>query len=195
MAYTTSVAGTTITAAWANANVRDQGVTPFATTAAQASAISAPVSGMLGSITNFKQLSYYNGSAWTFVRPASFSAAGGGATTSGTTITGATSLTVPDQGCAGILIVWVNLYITKTVGSDVFFGLSQDSGTTFAQSRADLAVAGGAAHFTISGSVSMIAGTGKTITSAVQRTAGTGTATFFNDATLNRIDAIFIPTL
>jgi hypothetical protein len=46
MPYTTSVAGTTITASWANANVRDQVVTPFSSTSALASAITAPVVGM-----------------------------------------------------------------------------------------------------------------------------------------------------
>jgi hypothetical protein len=44
--YTTNVAGTTITAGWGNANVRDQVVTPFATAAARTSAISSPVDGM-----------------------------------------------------------------------------------------------------------------------------------------------------
>ncbi len=47
MPYTTLVSGTTITASWANANVRDQVVTPFATAAARTSAISAPIEGML----------------------------------------------------------------------------------------------------------------------------------------------------
>ena len=47
MPYTTSVAGTVITAAWANANVRDQAVTPFASAAARNSAISSPVVGMV----------------------------------------------------------------------------------------------------------------------------------------------------
>lgn len=47
MPYTTLVSGTTITAAWANANVRDQTVTPFASWAARDSAISSPVAGMV----------------------------------------------------------------------------------------------------------------------------------------------------
>jgi len=47
MPYTTNVAGTVITAAWANANVRDQGIVPFATTTAMTSAITSPVVGML----------------------------------------------------------------------------------------------------------------------------------------------------
>lgn len=46
MPYTTVVAGTTITASWANANIRDQVVTPFASAAARTSAISSPVAGM-----------------------------------------------------------------------------------------------------------------------------------------------------
>lgn len=47
MPYTTVVAGTTITAAWSNANVRDQVVTPFANAAARTSAITSPVDGMI----------------------------------------------------------------------------------------------------------------------------------------------------
>lgn len=67
MPYTTVVAGTTITAAYANANLRDQVVTPFATASARTSAITSPVQGMLsyrndlGSGGGFEQ---YNGSAW-----------------------------------------------------------------------------------------------------------------------------------
>lgn len=63
MAYTTSVAGTTITASWANANVRDQGVTPFATISARDSAITAPVNGMLCYVTSTGIFYGYNG-AW-----------------------------------------------------------------------------------------------------------------------------------
>jgi hypothetical protein len=62
--YSTLVAGTTITASWANANVRDQVVTPFATTAARDSAITSPVNGMLASITDDDTFTVYNGSAW-----------------------------------------------------------------------------------------------------------------------------------
>lgn len=52
MPYTTLVAGTTITASWANASVRDQVVTPFASSAARTSAVSTPVRGMLSVLTN-----------------------------------------------------------------------------------------------------------------------------------------------
>jgi hypothetical protein len=69
MGYSTVVAGTTITASWANANVRDQVVTPFATTSARDSAISSPVDGMLAAITGTDALSYYDGAAWNQIGP------------------------------------------------------------------------------------------------------------------------------
>jgi hypothetical protein len=50
MPWTTVVSGDYITSAWANANVRDQVVTPFATTTAR-SAIT-PVQGMISTLTN-----------------------------------------------------------------------------------------------------------------------------------------------
>lgn len=64
MPYTTVVAGTTATAAWANANVRDQVVTPFANAAARDSAITSPIEGMLAYLQDVDLVTYYNGSAW-----------------------------------------------------------------------------------------------------------------------------------
>lgn len=64
MPYTTIVSGTTITASWANANIRDQVVTPFASVSARASAITTPVDGMLSTLTDVDGLDYYNGTAW-----------------------------------------------------------------------------------------------------------------------------------
>lgn len=52
MPYYTAVAGTVITAANWNANVRDQGVPPFASAAARDSAITSPIVGMLAAITS-----------------------------------------------------------------------------------------------------------------------------------------------
>ena len=65
MGYSTVVAGTTITASWANANVRDQVVTPFATTSARDSAITAPVEGMVCYIEGEDRYYSYSGSTWT----------------------------------------------------------------------------------------------------------------------------------
>lgn len=64
MAYTTLVAGTTITASWANASVRDQGVSVFATAAARTSAVTVPVEGMLSYRSDSDVFEGYNGSAW-----------------------------------------------------------------------------------------------------------------------------------
>lgn len=62
--YTTVVAGTTITAAWGNSNVRDQVVTPFATAAARTSAISAPIDGMFGYRVDGKVFEGWDGAAY-----------------------------------------------------------------------------------------------------------------------------------
>jgi hypothetical protein len=67
MPYTTIVAGTYATASWANANVRDQVITTFATTTARDAAITAPVEGMvayIGSNDSNEGLYTYNGTAW-----------------------------------------------------------------------------------------------------------------------------------
>ena len=71
MPYTTIVAGTTILASWANASVRDQAVTPFATAAARTSAITAPVEGMICYITDSDLVQVYNGSFWVTTTPVS----------------------------------------------------------------------------------------------------------------------------
>lgn len=64
MAYTTVVAGTAITAAWGNADVRDQVVVPFASTASRDAAITAPVNGMRSYTTDTGTAWIYNGSTW-----------------------------------------------------------------------------------------------------------------------------------
>jgi hypothetical protein len=68
--YTTLVAGTTITASWANASVRDQGVTPFTTAAARTSAITSPVNGMVSVLTSGTMLlDVYNGRWISYLYP------------------------------------------------------------------------------------------------------------------------------
>ena len=64
MPRTTLVAGTTITAAWANANVRDQVVTPFASAAARDSAIVSPIDGQFAYLTDTNMMVHYNGTVW-----------------------------------------------------------------------------------------------------------------------------------
>lgn len=68
MAYTTFTAGAVLTAAQLNANLRDQVVTPFATTGARDAAITSPVKGMLEYITSNDSseglTSYNSASQW-----------------------------------------------------------------------------------------------------------------------------------
>lgn len=64
MPYTTLVAGNVITASWANASVRDQVVTPFASASARDSAITVPVEGMLSFLADSDSFVWYDGSAW-----------------------------------------------------------------------------------------------------------------------------------
>ena len=64
MPYTTLVAGTTITAAWANANVRDQGIPVFATAASRDSAVTSPIDGMHAFTADTNRLWVYSGAAW-----------------------------------------------------------------------------------------------------------------------------------
>lgn len=71
MPYTTVVAGTTITASWANSNVRDQVVSTFADSAARASAITSPAEGMISFLTGSNRADVYNASGWSsLVNPA-----------------------------------------------------------------------------------------------------------------------------
>jgi len=51
MPYTTINSGDYIESSWANANVRDQVVTPFSSTATRNSTITSPVAGMLSTLT------------------------------------------------------------------------------------------------------------------------------------------------
>ncbi|CAB5212520.1 hypothetical protein UFOVP196_25 [uncultured Caudovirales phage] len=67
MPYTTVVAGTYATASWANANVRDQVITSFASTGNRDATITSPVEGMVcyvGSNDANEGLYTYNGTSW-----------------------------------------------------------------------------------------------------------------------------------
>lgn len=67
MPYTTLVAGTVITASWANANVRDQVLTPFASAGARTTAVTSPVEGQATWLSDQDRLDIYDGSDWQLV--------------------------------------------------------------------------------------------------------------------------------
>lgn len=112
MAYTTLVAGTTITAAWANASVRDQTVPPFANAAARSSAITAPVEGMVSHLNDTNCLGFYSGAAWSTFGPVS-----GPLTTWTPTVTQLGSVTVTNtysryQRTGRKIECWFNVSVT-----------------------------------------------------------------------------------
>lgn len=84
MPYTTIVAGNPIQAAWANANVRDQVVTPFASFAALTAAITAPIEGMIAYTQDENRVYVYDGTSWVCITPAAAMVAASEGTTSAT---------------------------------------------------------------------------------------------------------------
>ena len=68
MSYVTLVAGSVITASWANANVRDQMISPFASSAARDAAITSPINGMIATTTDIYGVWLYS-SGWIQVGP------------------------------------------------------------------------------------------------------------------------------
>jgi hypothetical protein len=64
MPYTTVVSGQVITAAWANANVRDQTIASFADQATLTSQVGSPNAGMVHYVADVKQFKWRDGVAW-----------------------------------------------------------------------------------------------------------------------------------
>lgn len=130
MPYTTAVPGTTITSAYANANIRDQVVTPFASASARTSAIVSPVDGMLSSLTDSDSLWYYDGTAWVvpnllYVRK-----------TSDETVTSSTTLQNDDQlllPVAANAVYWIEGFViyTSTATGKIKTGWTGPAGATF----------------------------------------------------------------
>lgn len=64
MGYTTVVPGQAITASWANANVRDQGVSQFASSAARTAGIVTPTEGLMSYQKDTDTVEYHDGVSW-----------------------------------------------------------------------------------------------------------------------------------
>jgi hypothetical protein len=117
MPYTTSVPGTTITASWANANVRDQVITPFASVSARDSAITSPVNGMMAVTTDTGYLWRHNGTKW-LLQPTTIHKTGDTSWTSTTTLTDDPDLKFPvdANGTYEFEIVIGALTVSTSVG-------------------------------------------------------------------------------
>jgi hypothetical protein len=104
------------------------------------------------------------------------------------------ALTVPDQGCAGVLKIWGHLMVAGSTGSDTFEILLKNGTSDVAIDRLVVPVAGATITGNPVGRIAMTAGSGVTVNLLVGRNAGTGTASYFADNRFNRIEAIFVPT-
>jgi hypothetical protein len=115
MPYTTLVTGTTITASWANANVRDQAVTPFATSSARSAAITSPVEGMMSYLSDSDRIDTYDGAAWVTVgwgAGQQFARKTADETRASNTLTNDTHLSVPVAASATYLLESQLFYIS-----------------------------------------------------------------------------------
>lgn len=137
MPYTTNVSGTTITAAWGNANVRDQVVTPFATVAARTSAITSPVEGMISTLADNDVADLYDGSTWVPIGPSVTDAL---KVTAASPFVSATSfsseaeisskfrLTLPQVRANDLWLIGIHfMFRQSTTGTDLTFRWREDS--------------------------------------------------------------------
>lgn len=130
MPYTTNVAGTTITAAWGNANVRDQVVTPFATAAARTSAITVPVEGMVSYLQDTNVLDGYDAANWghiSYIPGFVLARKGSDQAVASTTLADDADLQVPVVANATYQLTLYGIYTASTAG-DLKGGWSGPSG-------------------------------------------------------------------
>lgn len=133
MPYTTVVTGTTITASWGNANVRDQVVTPFANAGARSSAITVPVEGMVSFLNDVNSLEVYNGTVWVPTGPAA-AFVNASETTTSTTYTDLTTAGPSVSVVTGpSALVWLNAALrNNTAGNQAFMGYAVSGASTSA---------------------------------------------------------------
>lgn len=138
MPYTTLVAGTVITASWANASVRDQVVTPFATAAARTSAVTAPVEGMVSYLADSNTLNVYDGSNWiAYGRPHTATVATSQGTTSGSFTDLATTGPAVTVTTGTAALVGVGAYCSSSVSTEqAIMGYAVSGATTTAAADA-----------------------------------------------------------
>jgi hypothetical protein len=135
MPYTTLVPGTTITASWANANVRDQVVTPFATAATRASAVTSPVTGMTTHRADLGSL----GGLECYTTTGSWAPAGAQLISSsvlGSAVATVTFSSIP-QVFGSLLLVGLGQSSAAAFNTDGTIRINADSGTNYAMTTWD----------------------------------------------------------
>lgn len=195
MPYTTLVAGTVITASWANACVRDQGVTPFADASARTSAITSPVEGMLTYLTGSDQLHFYSGSVWVPV-PGTLIARGYRTSSSSSTTSEIGVMRLP----VGTLvngkvyrIMTGNLDFYSTAANDVIIsriryttdGSTPSTSSTILMSQQHTAIGAGTdEQYTMCGDYFAGASDNLTLLLTIGRSAGSGTIQMLASSTM-----------
>lgn len=146
--------------------------------------------------TDTKRLVIYNATAvaWRGVRPVVFASNSGATqtTAAGAELTLAPTLTIPDQGHVGNILVNANFWIAKTVVTDVFLARLKYGASVAMQNRNDDG-ADATVQYNLQGIVGQAAGASTAITCSLQRLSGTGTATP-DAANTVIINALWIPT-
>lgn len=134
--YTTVVPGTTITASWGNANVRDQVVTPFASASARTSAITSPVEGMFSYRSDDKVAEMYDGSTYVPIgwRPITSTLLGA--------TTGSVTWTSIPQTFKHLMIVVLARGDTAASYADVYVRFNNDSATNYGRTSVEADMGG-----------------------------------------------------
>jgi len=134
----------------------------------------------------------YNGTAWRGTKSVAIPAVGTAVvTTASTTSSLLATLVVPDQGCAGTLMVSSKVHYLSSP-PDVFGVFMLCSGSEVGTDRNASKAGGNMAN--CSAQVAMVAGSATTVTLNIARYSGTGTATAdASTAALGSIWALFVP--
>lgn len=198
MAYITNVAGTTITASWANQNVRDQVITPFVSAASRASQVSVPINGMVSFLTDVRRYEYYDSVAAAWIPlPGLVAMRGRRDTSSSGTTTEVGVIRLDDYPAKNGMILEIGtgaLLLDTTVNNDVvdvYIRYTTDGSTPTTSSPilpggiARKKLTDNAAAESVSISTTYTPGADQTLSLllTVARFSGTGTVLIFGDGT------------
>jgi hypothetical protein len=170
------VSGTTITASWANASVRDQVVTPFASSSARASTITSPVEGMVSFLNDVNSLEVFNGTVWVPTAPVHadlVTSENTGSTSFTDLATGGPQVTVV-TGASALVMVDAQM-INTGAGNSCLMGFAVSGASTSAAGDSNSASVGG--NLGASGSATFKIGLtngSNTFTAKYRVSAGTG---------------------
>lgn len=151
--------------------------------------------------TSFNQLMTYDmgpANAWKGTRSDWAGAVGNnGTVTADNTEKTTATVTVPDQGCAGTIMLFARVRIAKSLAGEPWLARLKNSTGIIGAHAGDpsLDTPWTNVSFNITTADTMVAGASKTFTLVIVSTLNTAsTASFTADSTVHRIDALFVPT-